>query len=399
MKKITFVIPSRNNLALLKLAYKSLKALGNGHHILVLNDASVDGTEEWLYMMLNKFWKDKQEDKLYVSTNSGPDRVGIVGMFDKGIAMAKTDIICAFHADMVAYPNLDRELLKHVKKGTVVSATRVEPPLHPPGPEKIIEDFGVMPDEFNYKKWCKYIPPILNSETTEGIFAPWCMYKEDFLAVGGHDELFAPQSREDSDIFNRFHLAGYKFIQTWRGMVYHFTSRGSRFNPMSGGDIGKNSPEWTKQNRKSERNFIRKWGTMVQHDQMMKPVVSHKYNIGFAVTNCDLNLLYALEPWCSTIYTDCKQHEHDIYIKNEQPNTIYNLEDKLKYWDGITLHEDENANDILVSFDCKKLDNESFQIIAKLADILSDSGEIGRMEYGIFTLFIDSLKHYEKELI
>ena len=26
------------------------------------------------------------------------------------------------------------------------------------------------------------------------------MYKDDFLAIGGHDELFAPQSREDSDI-------------------------------------------------------------------------------------------------------------------------------------------------------------------------------------------------------
>jgi len=386
---ITFVIPSRNNLALLKLAYKSLKALGNSHHVLVLNDASTDGTKGWLDSL--------NDNNLHVYTNPGPDRIGIVGMFDKGIEMAKTDIICAFHADMVAYPNLDRELLKHVKRGTVVSATRVEPPLHPPGPEKIIEDFGVMPDEFNYKKWCKYIPPILNSETTEGIFAPWCMYKEDFLAVGGHDKLFAPQSREDSDLFNRFHLAGYKFIQTWRGMVYHFTSRGSRFNPMAGGDVGKDSPEWQATNKKSERNFIRKWGTIVQHDQMMKPVVSHKYDIGFAVTNCDLSLLYALEPWCSTIYTDCKQHEHDIYIKNEQPNTTYNLEDKLKYWDGHTLHEDEN--DILVSFDCKKLNNESFQILVKLADILSDSGEIGRMEYGIFTLFIDSLKHYEKELI
>jgi hypothetical protein len=24
-------------------------------------------------------------------------------------------------------------------------------------------------------------------KTTEGIFAPWCMYKKDYLAVGGHD--------------------------------------------------------------------------------------------------------------------------------------------------------------------------------------------------------------------
>ena len=377
MEKITFVIPSRNNFELLKLAYISIKALKGDNKILVLNDASEDGTTEWL---------NDLDDRGFL-------RVGIVGMFDKGIEMAETDIVCAFHADMVAYPNLDRELLKHVKKGTIVSATRVEPPLHPPGPEKIIEDFGITPEEFDYEKWCKYIPSPLSKGLSEGIFAPWCMYKEDFLAIGGHDELFAPQSREDSDLFNRFHLAGYKFIQTWRGLVYHFTSRGSRFNPMSGGDIGQNSPEWTEQNRKSERNFIRKWGTMVQHDQMMKPVVSHKYDIGFIVENCDLNILYAIEPWCSTIYTDCKQHEYDIYIKNEQPNTKYDLSKKMR---SITASK---INDITIKFDGKKLDNESFQILVKVADILSDSGEIGHMEYGIFKLSIASLKHYEKELI
>ena len=162
---------------------------------------------------------------------------------------------------------------------------------------------------------------------------------------------------------------------------------------MSGGDIGQNSPEWTEQNRKSERNFIRKWGTMVQHDQMMKPVVSHKYDIGFIVENCDLNILYAIEPWCSTIYTDCKQHEYDIYIKNEQPNTKYDLSKKMR---SITASK---INDITIKFDGKKLDNESFQILVKVADILSDSGEIGHMEYGIFKLSIASLKHYEKELI
>ena len=46
------------------------------------------------------------------------------------------------------------------------------------------------------------------------------MYKEDFLAVGGHDELFAPQSKEDSDLFNRFVLNGYKVLQTWEGSLY-----------------------------------------------------------------------------------------------------------------------------------------------------------------------------------
>ena len=46
--KITFVIPSRNNLDLLKLAYKSIRRLKGEHEILVLDDASIDGTGKWL---------------------------------------------------------------------------------------------------------------------------------------------------------------------------------------------------------------------------------------------------------------------------------------------------------------------------------------------------------------
>ena len=44
--KITFVIPSRNNLEFLKLAYQSIRNLDTRHEILVLNDASIDGTME-----------------------------------------------------------------------------------------------------------------------------------------------------------------------------------------------------------------------------------------------------------------------------------------------------------------------------------------------------------------
>ena len=68
---------------------------------------------------------------------------------------------------------------------------------------------------------------ILNKKgrTTNGIFAPWFMYKEDFL---GHDELFAPQSREDSDLFNRFLLEGYELIQSWDALVYPFYVTGRK---------------------------------------------------------------------------------------------------------------------------------------------------------------------------
>ena len=143
MSKITFVIPSRNNLEFLQLAYKSIRNLETKHEVLVLNDASTDGTTEWI--------KTQNDKDLITYHNPGPERIGIVGMFDKGIEMAKTDIIFAFHADMVACKDLDKNILKHLKPGTVVSATRVEPPLHPPGPEKLTENFGIEVEEFNFE--------------------------------------------------------------------------------------------------------------------------------------------------------------------------------------------------------------------------------------------------------
>tara|TARA_R110000822_G_scaffold101143_3_gene227262 strand:- start:613 stop:1833 length:1221 start_codon:yes stop_codon:yes gene_type:complete len=396
--KITFVIPSRNNLDLLKLAYKSIRNLDKEymevfqgsasrehelkHEILVLNDASEDGTQEWLDSL--------DDENLIVYTNEGPDRVGIVGMFDKGIELANTDIIFAFHADMVAGKNLDINILKHLEKGKVISATRIEPPLHPEGPEKIIYNFGIEPEEFDWPIWSKRNESFEEDKTTEGIFAPWCMYKEDFLAVGGHDELFAPQSREDSDLFNRFLLNGYDLIQSWDAIVYHFTSRGSRYNKFAGGDTGKDSPEWQQTNSKNMRNFVRKWGTNVQHDEHMLPIVSPKYDIGFVVENCNEQLLQVLEPWCSVIYTDC---EWEHYLKTEQEDTTYNLNER------IYSVQSEKQNDILVRFDGRQLTNEGFQFLTQLSEILKDSGEIGEMEFDIFKITINRLKTYEKDLI
>jgi glycosyltransferase involved in cell wall biosynthesis len=402
MEKITFVIPSRNNLEFLKLAYKSIRNLGKEmfeygyshtqHEILVLNDASTDGTQEWIDSL-------KDED-LIVHHNPGPERIGIVGMFDKGIEMARTEIIFAFHADMVAAPDLDKHILKHLKKGTVVSATRVEPPLHPDGPEKMLVDFGIEVEDFNMDKFNNWVnneyKPKHNTLVTEGIFAPWCMYKEDYLAVGGHDELFAPQSKEDSDLFNRFVLKGYKVLQTWEGLVYHFTSRGSRFNKHAGGAAGKNSEEWLYTTTKNMRNFIRKWGHMVKHDALMKPIIPPKYDIGFIIENGNSNLLAGLEPWCSTIYV--KPSIIKSYVETEKINTTMDLYNRVKPYDN------EKNNEILVEIDGNKFTEQDFNYIQQLPEILQDNlileEDFGaQFEVGNLKLTINGVNTYEKELI
>ena len=387
MEKITFVIPSRNNLEFLQLAYKSIRNLKTKHEILVLNDASTDGTQEWINSL--------DDEDLITHHNPGPERIGIVGMFDKGIEMARTKIIFAFHSDMVAAPNLDEHILKHLKKGTVVSATRVEPSLHPDGPEKMLVDFGIEVEDFDIDKFNTWYnneyKPKHDTLVTEGIFAPWCMYKEDFLAVGGHDELFAPQSREDSDLFNRFILNGYKVLQTWEGLVYHFTSRGSRFNKHAGGAAGKDSQEWQYTNVKNMRNFVRKWSSPVKHDDWMKPIISPKYDVGFIIKNGNSNILAGLEPWCDVIYIEPSLIES--YIEIEQPNTTMDLSERIKPYDN------EKNNGVLVTIDANNFSQSDYNILEQLSDIINDSGEIGEFELGNLHIEIFSLKTYEKELI
>jgi len=386
MNKITFVLPSRNNLEFLQLAYKSIRDLETKHEVLVLDDASTDGTQEWI--------KSLNDEDLITYYNPGPERIGIVGMFDKGIEMARTEIIFAFHADMVACKDLDKNILKHLKPCTVVSATRIEPPLHPAGLEKITVDFGVEADQFDFSKWYNESESLKQDKTTEGIFAPWCMYKSDYLAVGGHDELFAPQSKEDSDLFNRFVLNGYQILQSWDALVYHFTSRGSRFNKHAGGAAGKNSEEWLYTTNKNARNFIRKWGHFVKHDAFMKPIIPHKYNIGFVVHTCNLEKLAVLEPWCSTIYIEDTDVLTSHYLDLEQQHTTINLADKIK-----VIGYSAPDNDIVVEFETTKLNQESFNILMQLPEIIAESGEIGTFELDIFKITINNMTTYEHDLI
>jgi len=398
-KTISFIQPSRNNLKYLKWSYESIrKNLGYRHEICMADDFSDDGTWEWMEEII------KKDQNVKIHRNIGPERLGHTILYDTLVDMATNDIVMIYHADMYALPGLDDEILKHIKPGVVVSGTRIEPPLHPDGPEKVIMDFGIEPEEFKEDEllsWHSTFPELTHSklgkETTEGIFAPWAIYKEDFQKIGGHDDLFAPQSKEDSDIFNRFVLNGYKTIQTWRGFVYHMTCRGSRFaegakrNPEGEVSmIGRETDEWLTQNERSTRNFARKWSSYCLHDDYLKPYIQPKYDIGYVVKNCNMSGLQGLEPWSDSMYIDDKELVEQ-YIKEEQPQTKFDLKERLL--------KSEIDNDIVVEFDLQKLTQNDYEILKMLPEIIKDSGKIGEFTLEIFDVTITSLKTYEKELI
>ena len=219
MKPISFIQPSRNNLKYLKWSYNSIrKNLGYVHQICWADDFSDDGTWEWMNEIAEK------DPNVTIHRNEGPNRLGHTILYDTLVNdYATNDIVMIYHADMYACPGMDEAVLKHLIPGTVISATRIEPPLHPDGPEKVLQDFGIEPEEFDEQGLMNFINQtwegMPEDKITNGIFAPWAIYKKDFQEINGHDPLYAPQSKEDSDIFNRFVLNGYELIQTWEGYV------------------------------------------------------------------------------------------------------------------------------------------------------------------------------------
>jgi len=412
--KISFIQPSRNNLKYLKWSYDSIRKNQGNHEveICVADDFSdKDGTWKWCEEMMEK-------DPLFKAIrNEGPTRLGHTILYDTLVnEIATNDICMIYHADMYLCPGALDAIEKHMfsitltgdeiytnpKPKTIVSLTRIEPPLHPDGPEKILLDCGIEPEEFNEEQLLIQLNRLKNkNKTTEGIFAPWAFWKKDFQEIGGHDAIFAPQSKEDTDIFNRFHLNGIKFIQTWEGFVYHMTCRGSRFadgatrNP--NGEVfmkNRETDEWLKQNQKSTREFIRKWGHFCKHDALMKPIVPPKYNIGIRVENCTPQLLEALEPWCDRIYVDLE--EFVLYQIEEEKKTSFDLNKRLH---SLTDGDRYDYDDITVEVNGKTFNQQDMQLISQLSEIIQNSGEIGSFKLGNLKITINSLDTYEHNLI
>jgi glycosyltransferase involved in cell wall biosynthesis len=390
MNKITFCIPSKTNLRYLKTCIPSIRenACRKDHEILIFVDSDEDGTVEWLEQV-----KDEYGLKYFVNPNLGKKLFGIGKAYDYCVEQSTTDVFMIFHADMMLGKNADWKAYNYLKSKRVVCATRIEPPLHPNNGEKILLDFGIWPEEFKKEEFNQYVEEHLDdNKITNGIFAPWMMYKEDFLAIGGHDPILH-SCREDSDVFNRMKLAGYEFIQPWNSLVYHLTGRGAgSFD----GDPERHA-KWKADMDRSTMEFIRKWGSNVNHTALMEPIVFPKYNIAYVVKNCNLQLLGVLEPWCDRIYIEDDMHIIiDSYIEQEQPNTSFDLTKRVFH---IGHNDPIGENDIVIEFDITQLTNQNFQLLQQLPEIIKDSGEIGEFSLDIFKLTISHLEEYQNNLI
>jgi len=376
--QITFAVASKNNFRYVKHAVKYIRenCYRKDHIIHIGIDGEDIELEAWVK-------EQNQHGDINIMVSNGVS--GIAAIYNTIAKRLATDFIIIYHADMIAGKDMDLYLYKQWKQGTIVSATRIEPPLHPADPAKIVDNFGLWPEEdvedgFKKEQFNQFVENNLdNDKVTKGVFAPWLIHREDYWSIGGHDETLNSHS-EDRDLFNRFLLNGFDFVQPWNALVYHLTCRGGQFeHAISTENLQTKSENWNALAAENTKKFIRKWGTGPLYDEFQYPIVVPKYNIGLIIYNAPLDLVVFLEPYFTTIYTN-----------------------NLGQVDGVSKLKDINdelTNDSFVTVNAEHLTNENIEFLFKLPYVLKQNTQIGSFKVDIFNLYIKNYNEYQNELI
>lgn len=385
----TVIIPSHNTLEHLKNTYTSVRKYYPTIPMIIIDDASTDGTDHWLRSLTD----------IALVIIIDPERKGHTFWYDEGMRRSTTEIVSILHSDMMIGPNYFENMAKHLRRGSVVCATRVEPPIHPEGKEKIVRNFGM--DHHDYKadefeQFCIQEQQLNNNITTEGIFAPWMLYKDDHLSIGGHDQNFAPYGYEDSDIFNRWILNGYQMIQSRDSLVYHLTCRGHRWNK----GIGIENADYKDTMERGKKYFRRKWNQWIQNDEYQHPIIFPKYNIRLIAHNVtNIQYLQILEPLFCHIACDNNTLINQ-YILQEQGSTLLDMSRRISLIsDSLTLTD----YDVNVTIDIGKLTNEDLTNLQQMNLILTqleDSSDVGsKYEIGNISIQVNTIRNIINTLI
>lgn len=400
---------ARNEINHTKLLFRSLeKNLSRkDHEIIVFIDSDNQGTFEWLLTQKETF------PNLKILKNELPICYGYARNINEMFEQASHDIVSYLQSDMVICKDYDLEVLKGLEPGMMVCSTRVEPPLHPPGPEKITHSFGLDPLQFDLEGWTDFAEQHKEDRWSMYFFAPFTMYKQEWLGVGGHDTIFR-RSREDSDMLIRMVLNGTKILQTWRALAYHFTCTSSR------------GPKWFDQENPEAQERLRiqqladaheltrfkaLWGAF-SHGELTPDgyVKQHYYNVAAHIDleGAHFNNLPMIESFFTKSYVkdqstiDQMQAIYDdhhmsanklLNISDEvwaEYGYMYNKLDAHKRFDLISNYE-SGKDDIVVQFALKDLTSDAVnQFLTNLQHIIhfQVEGE-GGFKYGPFTIKVN----------
>ena len=279
MHKITSVIPTYNNLPFLKLTVQSVRenCYYNDMPIIIFAENCTDGTNEWLAQNA-----DELNIEYYIENDGDRENQrGIGGGIDLCVSKVKTEFVNILHSDFWVAPNQDIELLKLFEEfpddRLITSSFRVQPNIFPndppyrPGTIFVpFDQFGVHEDDFEqryFDDWSTEFSEDNDIRVRKAGGAGYLCRVEDQIAIGGNDPRFEPMYWEDKDLFMRMQMEDYKFIMTSKSLIWHFTSRTSRFpNGTKNLDNNQRPAHIVRWEQRAMERFIEKWGRLPEED-------------------------------------------------------------------------------------------------------------------------------------
>jgi glycosyltransferase involved in cell wall biosynthesis len=423
MEQVTFCIGTGiNERPYLELLFHSMDKnfVRKDHEIIVFVDKE-DNLNSIEFLLSQK----KTFPNLKIIKNPLPIILGYQANMNYMFQIAKNDIVSCLHADMVVTPEYDSDIQKHLTPNRIVSSTRIEPPLHPADGEKIVKDFGTLPEHLlqnpdTFKSLCDFAKSVKDpNKLTPYFFAPFTLYKRNWNDIGGHDTQFR-RAREDSDILWRFHLNKVEIIQSWLPMVYHFTCTASRgIKWWEGGEEQNRKNAIQQQADQIEiRKFIRKWGTF-KHPVYPQEAEHYRYHIGANITNTSLEfehshtqIILQMFYLFNKVYVDNPKILDNVidgfYAIQIPANTLYNY--KREEWENnkhifnvleakdIYTSTPINDQDVTIDIDIQEfLKNTEMQnAVSQMNDILHDSlseGDTGDFEVNGLKVHVNKLRN------
>lgn len=236
-EKFSIVIPTWNNLSLLKICIDGIcKNSHFKHQIIIHINEGSDGTLEWV----------KEMDFSY---SYSPKNVGVCWAMNACRVLVKTDYYTYLNDDMYVLPNWDLALWEEIQKLSdnlfFLSSSVIEP-IQSPHPGVISPyNYGRDAESFEKDRLLKEYKKLQAADWHGATWPPNIVHINVWDLVGGYSIEYSPGLYSDPDFSMKLLKLG---VKTFKGigssMAYHFGSKSTQ-------RITKN---------KGSKQFLNKWG-------------------------------------------------------------------------------------------------------------------------------------------
>jgi glycosyltransferase involved in cell wall biosynthesis len=213
--RFSIIIPSWNNLPMLKLCVESIRKNSRFKHQIIIHvNEGADNTRGWV--------EENLLDHSFSARN-----VGVSLAVNSAAGMAKTDYILYLNDDMYVCPDWDFYLWEAIERQPdhkfFLSATAIEP--HDVGKKIAIApyNFGTNPENFDEVGLLQQYAQLPMPDWEGSSWPPNVVHKSLWNQVGGYSLEFFPGFYSDPDFSMKLWKAGVRRFQgVSKSRVYHF---------------------------------------------------------------------------------------------------------------------------------------------------------------------------------